>query len=361
MTVYLTNARDHIKDSLHIILDAFLTEQDFMQGIFLKPNIVFPVRQDSNEIVSPQFVGMLIEVLREKVPDIDIVIGEGVAAGLNPWENFQVSGYVDLAHELKVPLIDLNESERTTLEWKFGKLKLPTLAFERTYINLPILKRSSACTISGALKNQKGLLLPADKKKFHRLGLHEQIAELNAVVKPALTIMDCSNFFGRNVLVSGKNCGEIDAAVCQILGIEEPEHVKLARDAGVFSSVSEVTGDEIKRKTSLPVPKEFKRIGRLRLWSNSQACTMCRNIFQDMKIHMLNRHNIALGMKLLRYSITGAELIMGSNPQWQREYDTVICIGACTRRIAKEGGYIFIPGCPPTTKDFNEHLSKRRN
>ena len=33
------------------------------------------------------------------------------------------------------------------------------------------------------------------KKRFHRLGLHEQVAELNAVVKPLLTIMDCSLFW----------------------------------------------------------------------------------------------------------------------------------------------------------------------
>jgi hypothetical protein len=47
---------------------------------------------------------------------------------------------------------------------------------------------------------------------------------------------------------------------------------------------------------------------------------------------------------------------MGSNPQWRKEYKTVICVGNCTRRIAKEGGYIFIPGCPPTLREFYENL-----
>jgi len=356
MAVYLTNARDHIKDSFHDILNAFLTEEDFSRGIFLKPNIVFPVKPGSSEIISPFYVATLIEVLREKLPGIDIVIGEGVAAGLDPWENFQVSGYVDLARKMNIPLIDLNESERTTLEWKFGKLKLPTMAFERTYINLPLLKPSSACVISGALKNQKGLLLPTDKKKFHRLGLHAQIAELNAVVRPSLTIMDCSLFFGRNVLLSGKNCGEIDSTACRILGIEEPDHVQMARNTGVFSPGFEVTGDQIERMSPPPVLKEFKHIGRLRLWSNPQACTMCRYIFRDMKTNLFKRQNVEVGIKLFRYSITGAEVIMGSNPNWRKEHDTVICIGACTRQVAKEGGYIFIPGCPPTMEDLNEHL-----
>ena len=34
---------------------------------------------------------------------------------------------------------------------------------------------------------------------------------------------------------------------------------------------------------------------------------------------------------------------MGLNPQWRQEYPTVICVGECTRRVAKEGGYIHIP------------------
>ena len=178
---------------------------------------MFAVSPESGEITSPLLVRTLISTLRERYGNIDIVLGEGVAAGCDPRENFQVSGYAELARELNVPLLDLHCVDRKTVVWKFGKLELPRVAFERTYINLPILKPSSACVISGALKNQKGLVLPAMKKHFHRLGLHEQIAELNTVVQPSLTIMDCSRFFGRNVLLSGDNCGEIDATACQLL------------------------------------------------------------------------------------------------------------------------------------------------
>ena len=47
---------------------------------------------------------------------------------------------------------------------------------------------------------------------------------------------------------------------------------------------------------------------------------------------------------------------MGLNPQWRKEHPTVICIGECTRRLAKEGGYIHVPGCPPRPGDLNEYL-----
>ena len=358
MTVLLTDGGKDPKAALHRILDIYLSDTDAARGFFIKPNIVFPVREESGEITPPGLVKALIEVLRERYGNVDIILGEGVAAGCDPEENFRVSGYTDLARELNVPLLDLHNVERMKVEWKFGTLELPRVVIEHTYINLPILKPSSACVISGALKNQKGLLSPALKKRFHRMGLHEQIAELNLAVKPSLTIMDGRIFFGRNKFVSGENCGEIDATICDLLDIEIPEHVQQSRDAHLFTEGYLVKGDEFKVKQAFARPgkKEFKSVGRLRLWSNPQACTMCRYLFRDIQRNILNCRNLVTATKLLPYSIKGAEIIMGSNAQWRKEYNTVICVGSCTRRVAKEGDYIYIPGCPPTPDDLNENL-----
>lgn len=358
MTVLINNGQQKLDTAIRHAINIFLKEEDFIRGIFIKPNIVFPVRPESGEISQPLLVQTLISALRERYANIDIILGEGVAAGCDPEENFKVSGYAGLAEELNIPLLDLHRAKRKAIPWKFGKLELPCIAFDRTYINLPILKQSSACVISGALKNQKGLVAPEMKKHFHRLGLHEQVAELNAIVKPTLTILDCSHFFGRNTLISGDNCGEIDATACQLLGIDEPEHVKFARDAKVFASGYPVIGNtlNVKRIAARPVVKEFKRLGRLRLWSNSQACTMCRYLLQNIRQNPIKRQNALAGMKLFRYALQGAEIVMGSNPHWRKEYQTVICIGACTYRVAKEGGCIYIPGCPPTAEDLYKHL-----
>ena len=358
MTVLLSDGRSNLIDAFLAILNTFITDADCSRGIFIKPNIVFAVRPESGEITPPSFVESLIQAFRERYRNIDIILGEGVAAGCDPMENFRVSGYAELAHELDVSLIDLNCAEHKTVTWKFGKLELPKVVLERTYINVPILKPSSACVISGALKNQKGILLPTMKKQFHRLGLHEQIAELNTVVKPSLTIMDCSRFFGHNALISGDNCGEVDATACQLLNIDEPEHVRFSRSARVFATDYVVKGDKIKlkRTSDRPVVEEYKSLGRLRLWSNSQACTGCRYIFTDIQHNLLKRQNFLTGAKLFFHSIKGAEIIMGLNPQWRKEHPTVICIGECTRRLAKEGGYIHVPGCPPRPGDLNEYL-----
>lgn len=358
MTVLISDGREKLENSIRHILDTFLTEADYIRGVFIKPNIVFPVKAAGGEITPPTLVRALVFTLREHYRDVKITLGEGVAAGCDPQENFRSSGYAELARDLHIPLIDLHEAERRTMQWKFGKLDLPRIAFDCTYINLPVLKASSACVISGALKNQKGLVLPETKKHFHRLGLHSQVAELNHLIQPTLTIMDCSRFFGRNSLISGDNCGEIDALACGLLGIDEPEHIMLARSAQVFTSGYTVLGDNIdaRRISSRPAVKEFKRLGRLRLWSNPQACTMCRYLFRDIQANWYVRPNFFAALKLFLYSIKGAEVIMGLNPNWRKEYDKVICIGACTRNVAKDGGYIHIPGCPPDSSDLYKNL-----
>jgi uncharacterized protein (DUF362 family) len=359
VTVFLLDGQKVLKDSLHAILEMFLTDADYARGIFIKPNIVFAVRASSGEITPPVLVETLVTTLRERCSSVDILLGEGVAAGCNPEENFRVSGYAQLAQECNIPLINLDVAKRRAVAWKFGSLKLPVVAFERTYINLPILKPSSACVISGAMKNQKGLLLPAVKKQFHSQGkLHEYIAELNRVARPRLTILDGSLFFGRDTLLSGDNCGEIDATACRLLGIDEPEHVQLAREARVYATGFEVKGDalQLQNPSTRPEMKEYKSLGRLRLWSNPMACTGCRYIFRDLKRSILQPRNIKAKAKLVAYSLKGAELVMGTNPHWRKEHPVVICVGACTRKIAKEGGYIHIPGCPPTLQDFLDHL-----
>lgn len=358
MTVLLKDGRQNLDEALHQILEMYAADIDWTRGVFLKPNIVFAAKPESGQVTPPAFVRAFVRALRERHDGLDIVMGDGVAIGRDPAENFRVSGFAALAQELRVPLVDLHAAERRPVEWKFGELQLPCLALDRVYINLPILKYSSACIISGALKNQKGLLAPAVKRQFHKLGLHEPIAELNAAIRPSLTVMDCGRFFGANVLISGDNCGEIDSTACRLLGIDEPEHVQLARAVCVFAEGFSVIGDgsRVKRRAAPPEAKEAKSLGRLRLWSNPRACTGCRAVFQDARDDLPRVRRLSAKSRLLVHAVRGAEIVMGSNPRWRKERDTVICVGACTRQLAEDNGYAYVPGCPPTLDDLYRYL-----
>ena len=360
MAVLVSKDSGNLKQAIRAILDHFEPILPPSRGFFLKPNIVFPVAPDTGEITRPAVVRAVVEGLREKYGRADIVIGEGTAAGTVPHENFDVSGFKDLARELGVDLLDLNEVERVTLKWKYGEIGIPAIALDRTHINLPILKLSAAAIVSGAIKNIKGLISPTMKKAFHRLGLHEPLAELASVVRPELTILDCSNFSnGRNLFISGTDALDIDVLAVRLLQIEEPEYLALARQKGLGGAGEEVGREHLiefsaKKYTASP----YKHMMNLRLWSNPRACSLCRETLRSMKrwpTGDLSR-SLRAYIKLAMYALTGADLVFGSKPHFERRGKTLICIGDCTKGVAEKEGCSHIPGCPPTREDVIRHL-----
>lgn len=360
MTIYLPTGRSDIKNKMREILKAFENRLDLSKGVFLKPNIVFPVRENKGEITKIKFIKALITELRKIDPKVEIIIGEGTAAGTVASENFKFSGYSKLAKELKVQLVDLDKVEHIKLNWKYGIIQLPKLAFEKTYINLPILKISSAATISGAMKNQKGLLLPNMKKRFHKLDLHAPIAYLNKIIQPDLTIMDGTNFFGKDILISGDNTYEIDSLSIKILKFPRPNYLKIAKQIGVGNDEYKILGCDIKRiKTRYKyLYKEYRKLFRVRIWSNHRACSMCRYVFFRIKRSPMEdiKYTILMYLKILKYGFTGAEIVIGSEPKFEARCKNVICIGNCTKKIAKENGYKYIPGCPPIKENMLKYF-----
>lgn len=359
MSVFITNPHDSIVESMKTAFNLFWKECYAANGVILKPNIVFPVRPGSGEITPPEVVRVVIKVLREYHPGIDIIIGEGTAAGTIPADNFRISGYAALARELDVALIDFDTAERVEVPWKYGVLKLPKVVFERYYLNLPILKASSAATLSGAMKNQKGLLTPEMKKKFHLLGLHAPIAELSRIVRPDLTILDGRNFFRGNVFIAGDNVVAIDQLATKLLDMEEPGYLTISKKFEGANSCDEVyNSSSITLITPPQAQGRFKQRFNLRLWSNPRACSMCRLSFRN--VGRLAPGNICSTFKiygkLLKYAIKGTDFVFGSLPEYDECGRTVVCFGNCTRKLARAKGYRHIPGCPPTSKELEEYL-----
>jgi len=359
MMVFISNPYDRLEKSLDHIFENFQGLIDPAKGFFLKPNIVFPARPNSGEITPPKLVKAVVAAIRKRYPGNSILLGEGTAAGTVPEENFRESGYREMVSRIGVPLLDLDGAERIDTSWKYGTLSIPTVVYENNYINLPILKLSAAAVISGAMKNQKGLLTPSMKKHFHRLGLHDPIAELTRVIRPHLTILDGSNFFRRNLLVAGGNVCDIDRVAASLLQIEEPEYLRLASRMGLRSTVLDISGyTEIMSKGKPHTHPVYKKFMKIRLWSNPRACTMCRMAFFSLKkIPLREIGNLTRAYsKMLRYAVQGADFVFGSEPMYDQRAPNVICIGECTKELAREKGYQHIPGCPSTDEEFTRNL-----
>jgi uncharacterized protein (DUF362 family) len=356
MTVHVAIDR---AERLRSLVGRALAGRDLSGGVLIKPNIVFPVKERSGEITRHRFVRLVVEALRDLDAAVDIVIGEGTAAGTDPEENFRVSGYSDLAGKLGVRLVDLRGTDRLTVPWKFGRIRLPRIALERVLINLPILKASSAAVFSGAMKNLKGLLLPGTMKRFHMEGLHDRLAHLAALVKPDLTLLDLSLFCGKEACLAGDDTCEIDQVAAGILSVEKPEYMAAARRLGLGAEKPVTDGDdwlELKRDFSR-INREFRKFLKLRLWSNAGACSMCRFALKRYLRFppSANFREAAVTLRLFGYALTGAEIVFGKDPRFRADYRRIICFGDCTARLAAQGSNqwktIHVPGCPPEPED----------
>ena len=343
----------------------------------LKPNIVIPAKPKSAIITHPAVVEAVIGVLEEKGFE-DIVIGEGAGLGADEGIIFDASGYKKLEKD-GVRLVNLNKAERVEIKWKYGTLKIPKIVAETDlYVNLPKMKTHGQTIVTLAMKNQKGILSHADKKRFHLLGLHEPIAELAKVVKPDLNVVDAVEAMegegplsGKKkkvgALVIGTNLLEVDMACCELMGIEykKVKHIKEAIRGDIGPKKTEIKGinpEEV--KTSFNFKKANEKYGHILnvySWRNPYACSMCIDSFsQAVKSAIRNpKYWLSFIPKFAYLALfKRIDIIQGFHAEIPNEHGRIICLGDCTREIAKENGFIHIKGCPPKSEDILEALKK---
>ena len=322
--------------------------------IFIKPNIVHSASPKSGIITHPRIVEALIKYLQEYADEI--IIGEGSAVGHNTDLVFKNTGYSNLAEKYDIKLVDLNKSERVTKKWQYGELRLPKLIETHEYINVPTMKTHSLTTVTLGMKNQKGLLLPKDKKQSHILGLHGPIRALAKIVKPDLTLVDgiiCTEgnaFLLRkrpkkmNLIIAGQDMVEVDNVCANIMGfdVDNIRHIPTIRSIDVNGiPISEV------RTKFAPVEKVRKILNTTIRLEGCSGCSIC----VDQALQMLSRSPIS-ALSFIIYSVFGRlEIISGTDTPIPTDHGKLIFVGDCSAKQAKKYGVDYIKGCPPEPDD----------
>ncbi len=168
--------------------------------ILIKPNLVEAL---APPITTPvELVKELILALRE-ANDCRIVVGEGCGAmDYSTWHVFDELGYNDMARELQVELLDLNDLDLVRLANpscnRWPEMPLPRIALESFLISVPVLKAHTLAGVTLTMKNMMGLVPPAQfcngswkKSAFHDR-VQEGIADLNRYRTPDFTLLDAS-------------------------------------------------------------------------------------------------------------------------------------------------------------------------
>ena len=150
-------------------LDQFSDKIASATSIFIKPNLV------SKELYLTTTDPQLLKTVLESLSDHALMVGDGPAfdAPLNAFFNRKTRG-VTANHPLKrvcdergVKFINLNKSPFEKRQSDRGfKLSLSTVpqSFDLK-ISLPVLKTHSICTLTGAVKNQFGLVKPIERAR----------------------------------------------------------------------------------------------------------------------------------------------------------------------------------------------------
>jgi len=162
---------------------------DGAERVFVKPNIV------SHELYPTTTHPEVLEAVLDALDGKDVAVGDGPAG------YFVFTHRTIMRHPLHqvckkrgVKFIDLHSVPSKTYESPRGfPVDLYSAPFDfDLVISLPVLKRHLIGTMTGALKNQFGLATKMERIRLHfgKRDIHKSIAEINALLRPGLFIMD---------------------------------------------------------------------------------------------------------------------------------------------------------------------------
>ncbi len=357
--IFIIHGEEYSRMAVRILRAADLAAEigDRGRRIGVKPNILGAQKASAGAVTHPELVDGVLTYLKEE-GFYNIVVLEGAWVGDQTSRAVRVSGIYKVCEKHQVPFADLQKDTFQTLDAGGLAVSVCDEALKLDYlINLPVLKGHCQTTITCALKNCKGLIPNAEKRRFHTLGLHEPIARLNTVIHQNFILVDniCGDLDfeeGGNPVVMNRVLGFRDPVLCDSFAAEcmgyrprDIEYIRLAEDLGVGST--DVEHAHIVRLNEGLVETEYQHKGRrvdgLAAYAAPRdACSACYGSL-IYALDRLNDEGILRGHRKASIGIG----------QGYRGESGKIGIGQCTACFERTLG-----GCPPRAVDIAAFLRK---
>ena len=342
--------------------------------VLIKPNVVDTQHPDTGTTTDPRVCKSIALLVREM--DANPIIAESSSLGIDTEAAFKATGYAKLRDE-GFAVIDLKKEKTIKVAVPRGKslkeVPLPKIAVDAdAIISVPRMKTHAQTMVTLALKNMKGLLTDTYKRKFHLdFGLHEGVADLNTVVKPALSIVDAiiaqeglgpqsGTPVEMDLLIAGKDPVAVDAVASVIMGFAPRESKVIDEAAKRGIGTAELAEIRIVGETIASVQRRFKRAeegvhdlitipGDFQLLISEKACTGCRNTVFSALVEMKTRGYLE--------KASGWTIVAGKIDEFPEgiNRERLILVGNCTAKFRKRG--IFIRGCTPNDRDVIDVIS----
>ncbi len=318
--------------------------------IGVKPNLVVSRPADEGATTHPEIVEGIIQYLKDAGVH-NICILEGAWVGDSTEQAFRNCGYTLLAEKYNVKLIDTKRDSAVEKESKGLAIKVCESAVSVDYlINVPVLKGHCQTGLTCCLKNLKGCIPDSEKRRYHTLGLHKPIAALNAILRPALHIVDsvCGDLsfeegghpVTANRIMLGFDPVLLDSYGAQLIGYKPDDigYLRMARDYGLGKYVDEDTEIVEFNSENRPVvnTKHKSAVTRLSKYiEENGACSACYAslIYALDKVSKIKADKIKIGQGFKGKKLNG------------------LGVGQCTSGCDK-----YVKGCPPKASDIIEML-----
>lgn len=214
--------------------------------VVVKPNLCTAVPEKcAMSNTDPRITRYVCELLLERTSEVYVVESDGLRQ--TAWEAFDASGYRPLEKELGIKLVRLTENDLVDYNVPpAGKVKLPRLMLENdVFLTLPVLKTHALTYFTGSIKNQWGCVPQYDRILMHQY-LNPMLAELHAIFKPQISIMDgIIAMEGRgpangkprrmDLLLAGRDNVAVDATGMRLAGLDplRCEHLQMTAAKGL--------------------------------------------------------------------------------------------------------------------------------
>jgi len=243
--------------------------------VLIKPNICTVSDDTGYSVTNVNLVEALIRLILQKDNSLPIRIVETDSQSKFAEEAYEAFHYTDLEETMQsegydVSLVNLSKSPLKLIRFDgyyFNDPELPDLLAEESYfISVAIAKTHQIAFLTGALKNQFGLL-PRKEQAVYHSKLDEIIVDLNRIIRPSLSIIDARmGVEGWNgpktreigAIIMGKKPVSVDAAMARLMGFE-PEvasHIIVSSKHNLGSLNPEILGENLESmRVQLKAPK----------------------------------------------------------------------------------------------------------
>ncbi len=342
---------------------------DGSSRVLIKPNLCKPAPSGTGVLTSAQVTEAVTKVILELGPR-SVIIGDGAIAGydfagFSTDEAFETSGMTEVAKRLGVELRNLNTD--TVAEVTISnphvmeKVRVARTAVESdVIISVPVLKSHIRTHVTLSLKNIKGVMTGAEKRKSHRLGLDLAIVDLVSAVRPDYAVIDATvgmqglwqypqDSKEVGLIIAGSDALAVDIVGTSVMGIDPHQvmhfhYIAEQEGAAVNLDQIEIVGEPLEEHrhhfvTGFEVfEKNFPEVS---IVQGESACSGCTNELVSAIMYM---KEAGYGEEL-----KGLGTIIG-NPSSPGTFEKTAVFGKCAKGLEEFGAYAG--GCPPKEEDM---------